>query len=45
MGERDEVSLAYAVVDLGEGYLVLAEFAVFCAEVLRAGVEAVDLLV
>lgn len=45
VGEGDQVALADAVVDVGELGFVLSEFSVLEAEVLGAGVEAVDLLV
>ena len=43
--QRYAVALADAVVDAGHLDLQLAEFAALGAEVLRAGVEPVDLLV
>jgi hypothetical protein len=42
-GEGDEVSLVEVVVAVRVLERVVAEFSVFAAEVLRAGVEAGDL--
>jgi hypothetical protein len=45
LNEGDEVSVADAVVDVGQLRFAVSEFTSLCAEVLRTGVKTVDLLV